>query len=709
MSLFAELRRRNVIRMAGLYLLGAWVFVQVAETVLPTFDVPTLVLRAIIIVIALGFIPALVFAWVFELTPEGLRRDDDVDPSRSIAPQTGRRMDRVIIALLVLALGYFAVDKFALTPRREAKTSAQPSPASQGSPSAGAVRPENAEPIVAPVPGKSIAVLPFENLSGDKDNEYFASGMQDMILTKLAAIGDLKVISRTSTEKYSSHPDNLKTIAQQLGVATVLEGSVQKAGNSVLINVQLIDAGSDVHLWAEAYPRTLDNIFGVEGEVAQKVADALKAKLSPAETASVASVPTQSAEAYDAFLKGEFKAERAQESWQAQDYAAADAEFQRAIERDPGFALAYAARALNQLNRHWFNGALPDREMAAVKASIDRALALKPDLPNAHLALAYYYYWGFRRYEEATREFERVRELAPNSFEAIEGFGNIARRTGRALQAATYYEQALALSPRDTTANTAVGETYTLLRRYDEGGRFLKRALAISAADANSKDLLVQNRLFGFGDVAGAREVLLNPPDWRITNVDLWGGDVLYLINVRAYPDFFERRFPEALRAWDGAPTGTDFERLAGRVARVVIEIVAGHAASQKAECAQLAPLIEAELARRPASLGAIQQLAWVEVCLGRNTHAIATARKALGVLPLSKDSYFGGYEVIGLAQVAAHAGAPDVALDQIRQLLAMPAGTIMSVERLRLDPIWDPLRKDPRFEALLAGEGARP
>jgi TolB-like protein len=718
-SFVAELKRRNVIRVAGLYLVGAWLLTQVASTVLPTFDVPNWVLRAIIVVVALGFIPALVFAWIFELTPQGIKRDEDVDPAASIAPQTAReplsavhglrgtrtpaqRMDRVIIALLFVALGYFALDKFVLAPKRGTESAA-----GTRAPAASATRPER---VADPFSGKkSIAVLPFENLSGDKDNEYFASGMQDMILTKLAGIGDLKVISRTSTEKYASHPDNLKTIAQQLGVTTILEGSVQRSGNSVLINVQLIDADSDAHLWADAYPRTLENMFGVEGEVAQKIADALKAKLTATETASIASVPTQNAAAYDAFLQGQYKAEQAQESWQVSTYRAADADFRRAIALDPDFALAYAALAQDQLNRHWFSLALSDSEMADAKASLDRALALAPALPEAHLALGYYYYWGFRRYDEAIKEFEQVLTLSPSNLQAISGLGYIARRTGRVPQALTYLAQGLKLAPRDARANGSVGETYSMLRKYEEADRFLKRGLAIAPGDANFLDLLLQTRLFGFGDIAGAREVYRNPPDWRISGQRLWAGDVLFLVNARAYVDFFDRRFADALHDWDAAPANTDEERLAGRVARIVIGIAAGKVASARTECAQLEPLIQAGLAKRPDSLAALQQLAWVEVCLGHNDQAISTARKAMDVLPIGKDGYFGAYQVSGLAQIAAHAGAPDLALDSIRQLLATPTGTFMSVTRLKLDPIWDPLRNDPRFKALLAEDGGKP
>ncbi|MGH8042389.1 MAG: hypothetical protein ACREPN_10135 [Rudaea sp.] len=255
MSLFAELKRRNVIRAAGLYLVGAWLLVQVAGTILPMFGAPDWIARSLVILLAIGFVPAMVIAWVFELTPSGLKRDEDVPLEQSIAPQTARRMDRLILIVAVIAVAYFAFDKFVLAPRRDAALVTQTTAHVTAE-----ISTEKAK-----IDPRSIAVLPFENLSEDKGNAYFADGMQDMILTKLAGIGDLKVISRTSTEKYASHPDDLKIIAKQLGVTTILEGSVQKSGNQVLINVQLIDAASDNHLWAEAYPRTLDNIFGVEG------------------------------------------------------------------------------------------------------------------------------------------------------------------------------------------------------------------------------------------------------------------------------------------------------------------------------------------------------------------------------------------------------------------------------------------------------------
>ncbi|MGB8715751.1 MAG: tetratricopeptide repeat protein, partial [Rhodanobacteraceae bacterium] len=642
-----------------------------------------------------------ILAWAFEVTPDGVRRTQPAD-SPQARPQDdhrriGQLLNGVIIAVLLLAIAILAW-RLWLPGRSESSRAV----AAEAAPAATVVEPAPKAPS-----RKSIAVLPFENLSGDKDNEYFASGMQDMILTKLAAIGDLKVISRTSTRQYASHPDNVRTVGRELGVASILEGSVQKSGNAVLINVQLIDAASDAHIWAEAYTRTLDNVFGVEGEVAQKIADALKARLTATESASVAKVPTQNPAALDAYFQGEYKLEQAWLTWKESTFRAAAADYRRATELDPGFALAYARLAYSQLFRHWYTQPLSDAEMAGVKTTIDHALALAPALPEAYLALGYYQYWGFRRYDKARDAFNHVLQLAPNNAEAIAGLGYVARRDGHVEQAVSFLRQALELSPRDAQITSAIGETDAMLRRYGEAERYLRRALALAPDDANSKDILMLSKLFGAGDVAAARAVYRDPPGWRIAASGQWSGDVMNLINPRVYADFFDRHFDAALDDWKSAPVATAFERRTGRVARIVIRMAAGQT-PDRAACSSLQTELEADLARHPTSLGALQQLAWMQVCLGRRAQAIATARKAMAVLPVSRDGYFGAFQVSGLAQIAAWAGDDDLALAQIRRLLAMPAGTFMTLERLKRDPIWDPLRNNPGFQALLAAPADR-
>ncbi len=284
-SFLSELKRRNVLRLGAFYAGASWLLVQVATQVFPFFHVPEGVVRGIVVAAAIGFPFALAFAWFYEVTPQGLKLQSQVERSRSITRQTGRKLDRWIIAVLGGAVLLLLADRFLL--HRQADTAA------------------------GGIPAKSIAVLPFENLSEDKANGYFADGMQDEILTRLAGIRDLKVISRTSTEQYAARPPSLKVVGEQLGVATVLEGSVQKAGEQVHINLQLIDAQTDGHLWADSYDRHLKDLIGVERDVAQKVAEALKAQLLPAEAARVAAVPTRDTEAYDLYLRANAHANRA--------------------------------------------------------------------------------------------------------------------------------------------------------------------------------------------------------------------------------------------------------------------------------------------------------------------------------------------------------------------------------------------------------------
>jgi serine/threonine-protein kinase len=678
----ARLKQRKLVQWALAYVAFAFALLQGTDVVAHQFGWPDGLQRGITLVLIIGFVVALVLAWY-----HGERGAQKVSGTE------------IVILALLLAIGGGLLWRYErVTPNSNANVASSSPDATQRNPGTT----PSAIPIAA-IPAKSIAVLPFENLSGDKDNAYFADGMQDLILTKLADIGDLKVISRTSTMKYASHPDDLKTIAQQLGVATILEGSVQKAGSQVLINVQLIDAHTDSHIWADSYTRTLDNIFGVEGEVAQKVADALKARLTNAEQQNVAAIPTQNPAAYDWFLKAEFQANKAFDSQRAADFKLAEDDYRRAIALDPGFALAYARLAYWQMVGHWFVAPLTEAELAEVKATIDHTLAIAPDLPDAHLALGFYYYWGYRRYADAAAQFERVLQLAPNNVEALGGLAFIDRRRGRWPQALTTLKQALLISPRDAYLLGEYGWTLCIMRRYPGAERQLSHSLSIEPGQASNQDALWTTRLVGFGDAQGARKAYDPLPGWRLGTPDNTAyGDVFGLINLIVYPDVFERRFDAALRDWDSAPVSTDAERLIRRAARAAIQVIAGRQSAIQSECAQLKPPLEAELAKNPDVIGILQQVAWVDVCLGRNADAIAAARRASEVMSVAKDAYYGVYTLAGLAEVEAHAGAKDDSLKLVEQLLAMPAGEVMSVTRLKLDPVWDPLRGDPRFQALL-------
>jgi len=674
-GLLARLKQRKLVQWALAYIAFAFALIQVLDVVAQRFGWPDQIEKLLILALAIGFLLALVLAWY-----HGERGAQRVSGTE------------VVILALLLAIGG------GLLWRYERNVPASGLDAAQRN---RVVIPPTT--TVAPIPAKSIAVLPFENLSEDKDNAYFADGIQDLILTKLAGIGDLKVISRTSTEKYASRPDNLKAVARQLGVATILEGSVQKVGDQVLIDVQLIDAASDSHLWAQAYSRKLDNIFGVEGEVAQKVADALQAKLTPAETARVAEAPTRNAAAFDAFLQAEELAQKAVALQSDATYLAADADYLQAIALDPGFALAYARLAFNQLERDWLATPLTAAQLATAKAYADRALASAPNLPEAHLALGYYHYYGLRQYAAATIEFKRALALAPNNVDALAGLAYVARRSGQVPQALTYLKQAVAISPRDPALVGAYGETFMIVRRYKQADTLLRRALILSPDSAGAYDDMLQIKLFGFGDADAARKAVKSLPGWRIAYGNVLAGDIMNLVNTRTYADVFARHFDAALRAWESAPTETQEQRRTGQAARIVIKLLAGRGKQARPDCERLAPSLQSALAQDPKSLSLLQQSSWVDVCLGRNAEAIALAQRAVGALPISKDSYFGTYQLVGLAQIAAWTGVPDLAVKTLRQLLAMPAGGVMSIDRLKLDPVWDPLRKDPAFQALLA------
>ncbi len=360
---FAELKRRNVYKVAIAYGVVAWLLMQIATQVFPFLEIPNWAISLVIMLLVIGFPVAMILAWAFELTPEGIKRAEDVDLSKWVRRQTGRKLDFFIIAVLLLVIGILFFQRFH----------------------------PNVSPAVSSTLDKSIAVLPFENLSEEKANAYFAEGVQNEILTRLATVRDLKVISRTSTAKYQSKPDNLKTVAQELGVSTILEGAVQKTGDKVRVNVQLIDARADTHLWAKSYDRDFKDVLGVESEVSQEIADALQANLSPSESHVLASVRTGDTEAYDLFLRGEYELRQSEISQTADALGRADAFYRQALARDPNFAEAAAEFARSRLWRHWQVSPLAPAELEEVRSLIDRALALAPNSPKAHFALGLFF------------------------------------------------------------------------------------------------------------------------------------------------------------------------------------------------------------------------------------------------------------------------------------------------------------------------------
>ncbi len=406
MSLLAELRRRNVIRMAGLYVVGAWLVVQVAETLLPIFGTPEWVLKALVVLLAIGLLPALVFSWIFELTPEGLKRESEIAPDASVTPQTARRMDRTIIVVLLLALGYFAFDKFVLAPDGGADRGGDGAQVASGD---GVTPAAPTAPAANAADPKSIAVLAFANMSADKDNEYFSDGVSEEILNALAQVRELKVAGRTSSFYYKGRNEPLPAIGATLGVAHVLEGSVRKQGDRLRITAQLIRVSDGIHLWSQTFDGTNADIFALQEDIARQVTRELKVALNAGQQDRLIDVGTADPDAYALYL-------RATEIFNKRDvtrFEDAIAALQQALQKDPRFARAHSRLA----TLHYVSAttAAPERYdalAAAATASAEQALRLNPKLAEPH-ALLGTLHLSARRYGPARSEHERALALDP--------------------------------------------------------------------------------------------------------------------------------------------------------------------------------------------------------------------------------------------------------------------------------------------------------
>ena len=491
-NFFAELKRRNVYKVAVAYAVVGWLVMQIAATVVPALHLSDTITSAVVVLVILGFPIALILAWAFEITPEGIKRAEDIPPNESITRKTGRKLVGLTIALAVIAAGLLAfrflkpklLDKAALS-----TTSAPAIPAA-----------------ISAVPEKSIAVLPFENLSSEKENAYFADGIQDEILTRLSKIADLKVISRTSTQHYKSAPENLPEIARQLGVAQILEGSVQKSGDAVRVNVQLIKAATDSHLWAETFDRKLTNVFSVESEVSKAIADQLRAKLTGREEQVIDARPTENPEAYDAYLRG--LAYTLKPANTTANAIGAQKYLKEAIRLDPKFALSWALLSSVDAGGYIALNLQPTvalREEA--RQAAETALTLQPNLGEALMAKGYYHYACLKDYDTAVRYFERARQFLPNSSGIPESLAYVARRRGQWDRSESYFNEAERLDPRNGFLLSQHALSDIDLRRFPEALRKLDQVLDITPDDT---DTIVQKAVIAQaeGDLPRASKLL---------------------------------------------------------------------------------------------------------------------------------------------------------------------------------------------------------
>jgi len=679
-NFFAELKRRNVYKVAVAYGVVGWLIIQVTATIVPALHLSDAVTTTVVVLTMLGFPVALAIAWAFEMTPEGLKRTENVSPDQHLPQWSRQKFGAFVIGISVIAAGLLAYQllkpKFADIPVVEART-----------PKA--------------IPQKSIAVLPFENLSDDKSAAYFADGIQDEILTKLASVADLKVISRTSTAKYKSKPEDLKIVSRQLGVAHVLEGAVQKAGEKVRVNVQLIDARADSHLWAKTYDRELKDLFAVESEVAQEIADSLQAKLSPAEANTLATAPTKDPAAYDLFLKGEYEERLAESSLKPESFDQAAAWYQQAIERDPNFALAIARLVQSRMQRHWFVDYLTEAELADVRKMAERAIAIAPHFAQGHVALGTYFYFGYRQYDQALAEFQRAIELQPNNLDALAFKGYVHRRQGRWAESFTELKKCLEQDPRNPTLPANIASSYLLLRMWKEANQVGRRSIALDPHDVVGMRSVLLSRLNSTGDITEAGQALATfPPDSRIVQNSVAGG-LSSVMGERSYFFVVARDYAAALKVWDNAGTSPVDQRRS-LSACAAIHFLAGDLVAAQTDAEKAKSLLDDRLRERPDDILALTQLSWIHIALKRNEDALKNARRAAQLFPPEKDSIVGTFTLTGLAEVEARIGETADAVSILRELLSIPAGQTVSSSRLKIDPVWDPIRNDPRFQKLL-------
>src|SRR5438270_7683400 len=652
---FEELQRRKVYRVAAAYIIASGFIIQIGSAVFPAWELPNWAFRLVVVFLLIGFPISLILAWAYDITPRGIRATP--------APRTHRR--RNLVMLIGTGVIASAIAGFFLFPRASGRKIE-----------------------------KSIAVLPFQSLSDEKENAYFADGMQDDILTNLSKIGDLKVISRMSVMSYRGDGvRNAREIGKALGVATLLEGSVRRAGNRVRVNVQLINANNDEHIWAEDYDRDLTDVFAIQTDLAQKIASALQAKLSPNEKERFDRRPTQNPDAYLLFI-------------QAHDYAnrpdmlpdtslKAEQLFEQATKLDPNFALAFAGLSMVESWLYHSSDPVPARREKA-RTAANEALRLQPDLPEGHLALGFSYYYGDRDYERALAEFEIAKRGLPNEAQAYMAIGAIQRRQGRWVESTANLEKAAELDPKNSSVLLNLGYNYMSTRNFEAADKIFDRGIEAAPESFGSRALKSELAIRWKGDVSVAEKELASMPP---------GVDPQGLVTLgRAGVLTLQRKFKEALQVIQQfrgetllvrASTTCPKASLEGTLYLYLDDKVDAHSAFERAR------IIAERLVREsPDDAARHGQLGLILAGLGQKDAAIAEGKRAVELLPESQDAFDGPEVTAVLAQIYAWTGEHDQAFSLLDHLLVVPNG--ITIPGLKLDPVWDPLRKDPRFQALI-------
>jgi TolB-like protein/Tfp pilus assembly protein PilF len=667
---FAELKRRNVYRAAVLYGMGAWLLAQIATQIFPFFDVPNSAVRFVIIALVLGFPIAMALSWIYELTPQGIVRTEEVDPATQ--RQFGRKVDFVIIGVLLVVIGMLVYQRLPF-------------------------RTESEEAILE----KSIAVLPFANLSDEKANAFFADGVQDDILTSLAKIKDLRVISRSSVMQFREvAARNLHEIAKTLGVANVLEGSVRREGDRVVVNVQLIDARDDRHIWANRYDRTLTDSLGLQGELAGEIADALRASLTTDEKARVATKPTQNADAYVFYLRADQISQNPDTL--LEDYKAAEQLYMQAIALDPNFALAHARLASVYAGIfHYYEPT--DAWKIKARTEAETALRLQPNLAEAHFAFGQCIYWMEKDYDRALEQFEIASRLSPSNADAGRLIAAIERRRGKWEESLEAYERVAKLDPQDPNTVRELLFTNTSMRRWPEAARWGERMRAMAPAS------LVAKMQSGYVDFwwKGDTQLLKSLVDQVPAGIDPDGT----ITSARWDVAMLRRDYFAAKNVLEGSSVSELSYTNAGLTPRIFFEgciyLAQGDNANAQKAFELARPAFEAAVKEAPASADRHAILGWLYAFMGRRDDAIREGQRAVELKPESKDAVDGSLMNGYLALIYARVGKNDLAIPLIERLLRTPgavdsADYSITINDLKYRWEWDPLRKDPRFEKLI-------
>jgi TolB-like protein/Tfp pilus assembly protein PilF len=679
-NFFAELKRRNVYKVAVAYAVVSWLLIQVATQVFPFFDVPNWAVRLLVLLLILGFPVALIFSWAFEITPEGIKRESEIEDAKSIAHRTGRKMVGLTAVAAAIAAGLLL---FQLVRTKSPAPEAKPAPA---------------------FPNKSIAVLPFENLSDEKANAYFADGMQDQILTDLSHVADLKVISRTSVMQYKSGiTRDLREIGQQLGVAHLLEGSVQRSANKIRVNAQLIDTRTDAHVWAETYDRDLADVFAIQSEIAKAIADQLQAKLSPNEKKAIERPPTTDLTAFDLYSRAKSLVLTANFSATNEpDMRKAIELLDEAVNRDPSFFDAYCQLAYAHENLYAISGFdhTPAR-LALIEAAVQAATRLRPNAAETHLARAQYLYFGPRDYAGALAELEIARRTLPNDPRLFEFTGYILRRRGQQEEGLHNLQRAVELDPRNFYVLQQIAVSYQNLRRYPEAIAALDRALAIMPDNADTRITRGEFYLYWKADTRPLRQtidaMLAQGPGAIVNSANSW----FFCALAERDPAAAERALVMLgdNDCWFDSTINLSRSFGEGLLARMEKDERRARTAFAAAR-SQQEKIVQAQ----PDYAPALCVLGLIDAALGRKDLALDEGRQAIALMPLGKDVTNGSRVLQYFAITAAWAGEKELAMKQLEAGLRAPvASGVLSYGSLKLYPFWDPLRGDPRFEKIVA------